>query len=53
MGWFILNKYYTMFNKAPVYIAALLLNPHYRKAYLDKNWKSAWINPAIMEARQI
>ncbi|EMT73512.1 hypothetical protein FOC4_g10000547, partial [Fusarium odoratissimum] len=53
MGWFVLNKYYTMFDEAPVYVAALLLDPRCRKAYLDKNWKSAWINPAIVGARQI
>jgi hypothetical protein len=41
IGWFILNKYYTISEEAPVYVAALPLDPRYRKAYLDKNWKSA------------
>jgi hypothetical protein len=53
MGWFVLNKYYTMSEEAPVYVAALLLDPRCRKAYLDKNWKSAWINPAIAGVRQV
>ncbi|RKL02611.1 hypothetical protein BFJ70_g17345 [Fusarium oxysporum] len=53
MGWFVLDKYYTMSDEAPVYVAALLLDPRCRKAYLYKNWKSAWINPAIVGARQI
>jgi hypothetical protein len=53
MGWFVLNKYYTMSEEAPVYAAALLLDPRCRKAYLDKNWKSAWINPAIAGVRQV
>ncbi|KAF9771870.1 hypothetical protein IL306_010465, partial [Fusarium sp. DS 682] len=42
-----------MSDETPVYVAALLLDPCCRKAYLDKNWKSAWINPAIVGARQI
>ncbi|KAG6999884.1 hypothetical protein FOFC_03350 [Fusarium oxysporum] len=53
MGWFVLDKYYTMSDEAPVYVATLLLDPRCRKAYLDKNWKSAWINPVIVGARQI
>lgn len=53
MGWFVLDKYYTMSDEAPVYVAALLLDPRCRKAYLDKNWKSVWINPAIVSVRQI
>jgi hypothetical protein len=31
MGWFILDKYYTMSDEAPVYVAALLLDPRCRK----------------------
>ncbi|KAM5529203.1 hypothetical protein FOXYSP1_17047 [Fusarium oxysporum f. sp. phaseoli] len=42
-----------MSDETPIYVAALLLDPHCRKAYLDKNWKSALINPAIVGARQI
>ncbi|KAG7423575.1 putative AC transposase [Fusarium oxysporum f. sp. raphani] len=53
MGWFVLNKYYTISEEAPVHVAALLLDPRCRKAYLDKNWKSAWINPAIVGVRQL
>ncbi|KAI3572257.1 hypothetical protein IWW34DRAFT_229093 [Fusarium oxysporum f. sp. albedinis] len=53
MGWFVLDKYDTMSDEAPVYVAALLLDPRCRKAYLDKNCKSTWINPAIVGARQI
>lgn len=53
MGWFVLNKYYTMSDEAPVYLAALLLDPSCRKAYLEKNWKSAWVDPAIVKVRQM
>jgi hypothetical protein len=53
VGWFVLDKYYTMSDEAPVYVAALLLDSRSRKAYLYKNWKSAWIDPAIVGVRQI
>jgi hypothetical protein len=53
VGWFVLDKYYTMSDEAPVYVATLLLDSRSRKAYLDKNWKSAWIDPAIVRVRQI
>ncbi|TQV91003.1 Ribonuclease H-like protein [Cordyceps javanica] len=52
MGWFVLNKYYTLSDEAPVYAAALLLDPGCRKAYLTKNWKAEWIEPAIEVVRQ-
>ncbi|KAF2263133.1 hypothetical protein CC78DRAFT_466415, partial [Lojkania enalia] len=38
IGWFVLDKYYTITKEAPVYTATLLLNPSYRVAYLKKNW---------------
>jgi hypothetical protein len=42
-----------MSDKAPIYVATRLLDLRYQKAYLDKNWTSAWINPEIVGARQI
>ena len=53
MGWFVLDKYYTMTEDVPVYAAALLLNPKYRRAYLDKNWPLSWHESAIAGARSI
>jgi len=38
--WFAFNKYYTLTNKTPVYVVALLLNPTLRWAYLNKSWKT-------------
>ena len=52
MGWFVLNKYYTLSDEAPVYAAALLLDPGCRKANLTKNWKAEWIEHAIEIVRQ-
>ncbi|EKG09391.1 hypothetical protein MPH_13579, partial [Macrophomina phaseolina MS6] len=47
MGWFVLDKYYTMTDEVPAFAAALLLDPSRRAAYLRKNWPKAWIKPAI------
>jgi hypothetical protein len=53
MGWYVLNKYYTMSDTVPVYAAALLLDPSKRKAYIDQNWPSEWHDRAISAARTI
>lgn len=53
MGWFVLNKYYTMSDDVPVYAAALLLDPTKRAAYLKKNWPDEWHESAIGAAREI
>ncbi|KAF2263137.1 hypothetical protein CC78DRAFT_466446, partial [Lojkania enalia] len=38
IGWFILDKYYTITEEAPVYTTTLLLNPSCQVAYFKKNW---------------
>ena len=38
MGWYVLSKYYGLTDEAPVYAAALLLDPSKRSAYIKKNW---------------
>jgi hAT family C-terminal dimerisation region len=53
MGWFVLNKYYTITEEAPVYAAALLLNPSCRVVYLKKNWPEQWHDSAIASAHSI
>jgi hypothetical protein len=47
MGWFVLDKYYSKTEEAPVYAAALLLDPSRRAAYIRKNWPASWAEPAI------
>jgi hypothetical protein len=47
MGWFVLDKYYSKTEEAPVYAAALLLDPSRRAAYIRKNWPASWGEPAI------
>ncbi len=53
MGWFILNKYYGKSDETPVYIAALLLDPGRRDAYIKQNWCPEWYEPAIAAANSI
>jgi hypothetical protein len=53
MGWFVLDKYYTMTSDVPVYAAALLLHPGKRTAYIKKNWPVEWREPAIAAARKL
>lgn len=53
MGWFVLDKYYNMTEEAPVYAAALLLDPSRRAAYIRKNWPISWVEPAIEAANAL
>ena len=53
MGWFILDKYYGLTDDSPAYATALLLDPSRRSAYLKKNWKGEWVQPAIDAAHTI
>jgi hypothetical protein len=53
MGWYLLDKYYQKTDEAPIYAAALLLNPRNRVAYLNRNWPKAWIKPSIKHANEM
>lgn len=53
MGWFVLNKYYTMSEDVPVYAAALLLDPSRRLAYIRQNWPESWHESALSAAQNI
>ncbi|KAI8399962.1 hypothetical protein FOFC_18781, partial [Fusarium oxysporum] len=53
MGWFILDKYYTMTEDAPVYAAALLLDPSKRIRYIERHWPESWHENAIAGVRTI
>lgn len=53
MGWFILNKYYTMTDSVPVYAAATLLDPSKRYAWIKQNWPEEWWDHTIDGARSI
>jgi hypothetical protein len=46
-GWSKLDKYYQKTEETAVYVAALVLNPRYKWAYINKNWaKKQWITRA-------
>jgi hypothetical protein len=53
MGWFVLDKYYTMTEDAPVYAAALLLDPSKRIKYIERHWPESWHKKVINSARTI
>lgn len=53
MGWYLINKYYHRTDEAPVYAAALLLDPSKRLAYMKQNWMDEWIQPSVTAATQI
>lgn len=50
-SWYALDKYYRLTDDSPVYTAALLLHPSYRKHYLDVTWRREWIKPAVDNVR--
>ncbi|KAF2191633.1 hypothetical protein K469DRAFT_555557, partial [Zopfia rhizophila CBS 207.26] len=52
-GWFVLNKYHTMTEDDPVYAVALLLDPSKRRAYIEQNWPSDWLQSAFSGAGEI
>lgn len=53
MGWFLIDKYYSKTEEAPVYAAALLLDPSRRAAYLKQNWPADWYETSIAAASMI
>jgi hypothetical protein len=53
MGWFVHDMFYNMIEEAPVYAAALLLDPSRRAAYIQKNWPVGWLEPAIEAAHRL
>lgn len=44
-GWAKLDKYYSLTDRSPVYIAALVLSPQWKWDYIDNNWPSDWREP--------
>ena len=45
-GWKTMNKYYNLFDKTPVYAAALVLHPSRKWRHIEKHWEKEWIAPA-------
>jgi len=53
MALFVLNKYYRLSTALPVCIAAVLLDPSKRKAYMRKVWDIDEMNQAISQVQTI
>lgn len=51
-GWSKLEKYYSMTDRSPVYIAALVLCPQYKWEYIDISWPAEWIPPAKIRMQE-
>jgi hypothetical protein len=41
-GWAKLNKYYSLTERSPVYVAALVLCPQWKWEYIEGNWPESW-----------
>jgi hypothetical protein len=47
--WAKLNKYYSLTDRSPVYIAALVLCPQNKWQYMEDNWPAEWITNAKLK----
>jgi hypothetical protein len=52
-SWYVFDKYYAKTDEVAAYGAALLLAPHRRKAYLDRNWQADWVDNTVARAQAI
>jgi hypothetical protein len=54
-SWFKFDKYYKLTDDTPIYAAAVLLHPAYRKGYFDTHWghQRQYIEPTIKAARKL
>lgn len=44
-SWAKLDKYYSLTDRSPVYIAALVLSPQRKWDYIANNWPADWRGP--------
>ena len=42
-GWAKMDKYYTLTDESPAYLAAIILNPNFKWQYIQSNWKLDWL----------
>ena len=45
-GWVKLNHYYSLTDRSPVYVAAIVLNPRWKFDYFEGTWTQTWIAEA-------
>jgi len=46
MGWGKMEKYYKLTDNSPAYAASMILDPRGKWTYIERNWKSVWLDPA-------
>jgi hypothetical protein len=51
-GWAKLEKYYSLTDRSPVYIAALVLCPQWKWEYIDGNWPAEWVPMAKVQMQE-
>ena len=51
-GWAKLEKYYSLTERSPVYIAALVLCPQNKWDYIDSNWPAEWVLTAKIQIQE-
>jgi hypothetical protein len=52
-GWETLDKYFSLTDRAPVYVAAVVLHPKRTWQYFHRRWKEEWIPPAKMAVEEL
>ncbi|KJZ70441.1 hypothetical protein HIM_10179 [Hirsutella minnesotensis 3608] len=45
-GWAKMEKYYSLTDESPAYVAAIVLHPSHKWHYIDENWKKEWAQSA-------
>lgn len=53
LSWDLLKKYYRETDKAPIYIAGMVLDPRQKMEYFERNWDPEWLGPAKERLRSI
>ena len=52
MGWEKLDKYFSATNRAPVYLAAVVLNPKLKWRYFEVKWDRDWVRGGKQRLKQ-
>lgn len=53
LSWDLLKKYYKETDKAPIYVAGMVLDPRQKMEYFERNWCSDWVSSAKERLRSI
>jgi hypothetical protein len=53
IGWALLDKYYSLTDRSPAYVAAVLLHSRHKWAYFTNKWKPEWVQSVKASVRQL